>query len=59
MTTFKEAFEQMDKQDTSVITPKGLKIKTLEVAGMASVLQALRLPFGLQKLCFLSSLFGR
>ena len=31
MTTFKEAFEQMDKQDTSVITPKGLKIKTLEV----------------------------
>lgn len=47
MTTFKEEFEQMDKQDTSVIAPKGLKIKTLEVAGMASVLQALRLPFGL------------
>ncbi len=48
MTTFKEAFEQMDKQDLTVEKKPYLEVKTLEIAGFASVLQALRLPFGLE-----------
>lgn len=48
MTTFKEAFEQMDKQDLTVEQKPYLEVKTLEIAGFASVLQALRLPFGLE-----------
>ena len=48
MTTFKEAFEQMDKQDLSVEMKPYLEVKTLEIAGFASMLQALRLPFGLE-----------
>ena len=48
MTTFKEAFEQMDKQDLTMEDKKLIEIETLEIAGMASVLQALRLPFGLE-----------
>lgn len=47
MTTFKEAFEQMDKQDLTAEKKPYLEVKTLEIAGFASVLQALRLPFGL------------
>lgn len=48
MTTFKEAFENMDKQDLTVEKKLYLEVKTLEIAGFASVLQALRLPFGLE-----------
>lgn len=47
MTTFKEAFENMDKQDLTVEKKPYLEVRTLEIAGFASVLQALRLPFGL------------
>lgn len=48
MTTFKEAFEQMDKQDLTIEKKPYLEVKTLEIAGFASALQALRLPFGLE-----------
>ena len=48
MTTFKEAFENMDKQDLTIEKKPYLEVKTLEIAGFASVLQALRLPFGLE-----------
>lgn len=48
MTTFKEAFEQMDKQDTTIEKKQRLNIETIEIAGFASVLKALRLPFGLE-----------
>ena len=48
MTTFKEAFKAMDKQDLTMEDKKLIEIKTLEFAGMVSVLQALRLPFGLE-----------
>lgn len=47
MTTFKEAFENMDKQDLTM-EKKYIEINTREIAGFASVLQALRLPFGLE-----------
>lgn len=47
MTTFKEAFENMDKQDLTM-EKKYIEISTIEIAGFASVLQALRLPFGLE-----------
>jgi hypothetical protein len=46
--TFKEAFEQMDKQDTTIEKKQRFKIETLEIAGFASSLKALRLPFGLE-----------
>lgn len=47
--TFQEAFENMDKQDlTMKEDSKYIKIRTIEIAGVASVLQALRLPFGLE-----------
>ena len=47
--TFQEAFENMDKQDLTMKEDnKYIKIRTIEIAGMASVLQALRLPFGLE-----------
>ena len=47
--TFKEAFEKMDKQDLTMKEDnKYIKIRTIEIAGIASVLQALRLPFGLE-----------
>lgn len=48
MITFEEAFKAMDKQDLTMEDKKLIEIKTLEIAGMASVLQALRLPFGLE-----------
>lgn len=49
MTTFEEAYKQMDKQDLTMEKEhKHIKIRTIEIAGMASVLQALRLPFGLE-----------
>ena len=48
MTTFKEAFENMDKQDLTIEKKPYLEVKTLEIAGFASALQALRLPFGLE-----------
>ena len=49
MVTFEEAFKQMDKQDLTMKEDnKHIKIRTIEIAGMASVLQALRLPFGLE-----------
>lgn len=48
MTTFKEAFKNMDKQDLTIEKKPYLEVKTLEIAGFASVLQALRLPFGLE-----------
>lgn len=48
MTTFKEAFEKMDKQDTTIEKKQRFKIETLEIAGLASALKALRLPFGLE-----------
>ena len=47
MTTFKEAFENMDKLDLTM-EKKYIEIDTIEIAGFASVLQALRLPFGLE-----------
>jgi transcriptional regulator with XRE-family HTH domain len=47
MTTFKEAFENMDKLDLTM-EKKYIEINTIEIAGFASVLQALRLPFGLE-----------
>lgn len=46
--TFKEAFEQMDKQDTTIEKKQRFKIETIEIAGFASALKALRLPFGLE-----------
>lgn len=48
MTTFKEAFEKMDKQNTTMDKKQRFKIETLEIAGFASALKALRLPFGLE-----------
>lgn len=48
MTTFREAFEQMDKQDTTIEKKQRFKIETFEIAGFASALKALRLPFGLE-----------
>lgn len=46
--TFKEAFEKMDKQDTTIEKKQRFKIETFEIAGFTSVLKALRLPFGLE-----------
>jgi hypothetical protein len=46
--TFKEAFEKMDKQDTTIEKKQKFRIETLEIAGLASALKALRLPFGLE-----------
>lgn len=46
--TFKEVFEKMDKQDTTIEKKQRFKIETLEIAGFASALKALRLPFGLE-----------
>jgi hypothetical protein len=48
MTTFKEAFKNMDKQDLTPTAPKQrFSIETIEIAGYVSALMALRLPFGL------------
>lgn len=46
--TFKEAFEKMDKQDTTIEKKQRFRIETIEIAGFASALKALRLPFGLE-----------
>ena len=48
MTTFREAFESMDKQDTTIEKKQRFNIETIEIAGLASALKALRLPFGLE-----------
>lgn len=48
MTTFKDTFLNMDKQDLTPTTPKQkFSIETIEVAGYVSAFMALRLPFGL------------
>lgn len=48
MTTFEEVFRKMDKQDTTIEKKQRFKIETIEIAGLASALKALRLPFGLE-----------
>lgn len=48
MTTFKDTFLNMDKQDLTPTAPKQrFSIETIEIAGYVSALMALRLPFGL------------
>lgn len=48
MTTFKDTFLNMDRQDLTPTTPKQrFSISTIEIAGYVSALMALRLPFGL------------
>ena len=46
---FSEAFAAMHKQDLTMEKKTFIEVKTLEIAGFASVLQALRLPFGLKR----------